>query len=676
MTVEVLRLSGLRSDDAGHAATALLGDHRSHPDLSKLLVVDDTAALIGHSSLYERLLTSRRLDHLLCVAVGPRAGDGKEFRLPGNISGGQGSAVLWISDPHGVDWRPATSAIAVGHSGNSASGLQHLIDLLSVDEIFDRVCEVAKYLPGGVASPGLRLAGADDEAASFTAALVMAIWRLTGPGLGPTPMDNEPFTALQDAWSGNASLAEDGELSRDRENVIASAALASDALTQLATIGGMLGLTKPSVQVHVIEVGSALGTFRDRVAQLLREGHAPGGLTEKQRSRLKAAGVRLSDPAPASLRSGTGGGPLGTSSERSALYAEIAEALRSGDTLPRVIRRLSLTASALDSGGTLSYLAEVDQICPRTLVRRLKEPPSPPRPLRWWLSAAAVLAAAVGALAGSLNVTSGVAVGVLALVITVVAAVWWRRMQASAWHRHLALNEAVHAADALTDLVTAVAAREWANGNVTFDEVTRARIVLDGATRQLTEYAGTTGDPGRGLRASRAARLSHGLMPGLQDLVLAVLAAVSAMASVGGQAAFEQARNKTAELVMDWTECAGKHGALARPPFATYYTANDIPYADEGEIAEIVEAVQHDPREVMWQLCTPEDLSTLDVASVPQTVAFAPRLTRQSLAGVLPPDTVWTSSGVHAGLLRLVPLRAGIVSPSWTAEEQHLEPPL
>ena len=148
--------------------------------------------------------------------------------------------MLWGSDPHGIDWRPATSAIAVGHSGNSASGLRHLIDLLSVDEIFDRVCEVAKHLPGGVASPGLRLAGADDEAASFATALVMAIWRLTGPGSGPTPMDNEPFTALQDTQSGTASLAEDGELSRNRKDVIASAALAPDALTQLATIRGLL----------------------------------------------------------------------------------------------------------------------------------------------------------------------------------------------------------------------------------------------------------------------------------------------------------------------------------------------------------------------------------------------------------------------------------------------------
>jgi hypothetical protein len=76
----------------------------------------------------------------------------------------------------------------------------------------------------------------------------------------------------------------------------------------------------------------------------------------------------------------------------------------------------------------------------------------------------------------------------------------------------------------------------------------------------------------------------------------------------------------------------------------------------------------------MWQLCTPADLSALDMAGTLPTVAFAPRLTRQQLVDVLPQDTIWTSSGAHAGLLRLVPLRPGIASTSWATAEQHQEP--
>jgi len=90
-------------------------------------------------------------------------------------------------------------------------------------------------------------------------------------------------------------------------------------------------------------------------------------------------------------------------------------------------------------------------------------------------------------------------------------------------------------------------------------------------------------------------------------------------------------------------------------------------------MAEIAGAVQHDPREVMWQLCTPADLSALDVGGAPQVVVFAPRLTRPPLADVLPQDTVWTSSGALAGQIRLVPLRAGIASASWARDERPAE---
>ena len=259
MTVEVLRLSGVPDGEPDRVVSALLADFRAHPDLSRLLVVDDTVALIGHSAIFERLLTSHRLDHLVCVAVGPRAADSREFRFPGNIGGGQGSTVLWVSDPDGIDWRLAASAIARGHPGNSASGLDHLIELLMVDEVFDRVCDIARQVPGGVASPGIRLAGADDEAGSFAAALVLAIRRLTTADPGLPAGADEPFTALQGAPVGTARLAEQGELARYREEVTAAADSASRALTQLAGIGGLLSLSPPRVRAHVTEAGVRAG---------------------------------------------------------------------------------------------------------------------------------------------------------------------------------------------------------------------------------------------------------------------------------------------------------------------------------------------------------------------------------------------------------------------------------
>jgi len=47
-------------------------------------------------------------------------------------------------------------------------------------------------------------------------------------------------------------------------------------------------------------------------------------------------------------------------------------------------------------------------------------------------------------------------------------------------------------------------------------------------------------------------------------------------------------------------------------------------------------------------------------------IRFASRLNRGALIGTVPGDEpVWTSSGSFAGLLRLVPLLAGVASSNW-----------
>jgi hypothetical protein len=91
----------------------------------------------------------------------------------------------------------------------------------------------------------------------------------------------------------------------------------------------------------------------------------------------------------------------------------------------------------------------------------------------------------------------------------------------------------------------------------------------------------------------------------------------------------------------------------------------DHAYADDN-MAAIREALRHDPRQEMWQLCGPDDLSALDVAGSWRVVAFAPRLTKDALGVMLPPETIWTRSGSYAGLIRLVPLRPAATRVEWT----------
>jgi len=611
MTVEILWLTGLAADDALAAANTLLDDLGGHPDLRRLLVLDDTPMLVPHMPTYQRLLTARRVQYLLCAALGTGAGDGGRWELPGHLGSTQGSGVLWVGDPLGVDWRATAASVALGRPGGPTSGLDLLIELLSVDEVFDRAHAVmTTSVPNGVASPGLRLAGTEDEAATFAGALAVAIRRLTEPGPGPGA--DGPFPELLPAVLGGVTLAEGGELARCQADIADSVQAGTAALARLSGPGGRFRRSA-GVHEHVVEAGAALADLRYQVDQLLRAANAAVEPTDNQRGRVQAAGVQL----PAVAEEGTipGVGP------RSPVYQTIADALRGGDTLALVTRRLTLTERELKRHGSASYLAEVEQRCPAALLERLADPPRRP----------------------SRQAGDGKAA------------------------RDLGLGEAARAADALADLVVAVANREW-SGNTAGDAgVVRARIALSGVAQTLTEHADAVGGAAGAARSARLARLGEALIPVLCELVLSVLAAEAASPSAGGQEAFERARARTAELLAEWSRHAHAKGVLAQPAFAATQP-HDVPSAREDDVAEIKESVLYAPDEVMWQLCAVDDLILLDTALTPSAVRFAPRLNRDMLGGRLPPDTVWTSSGTYAGLIRLVPLRAGVAVTTWGSD--------
>src|SRR5262249_2489348 len=142
------------------------------------------------------------------------------------------------------------------------------------------------------------------------------------------------------------------------------------------------------------------------------------------------------------------------------------------------------------------------------------------------------------------------------------------------------------------------------------------------------------------------------------------IAAEASTPSAGGQEAYERAQARTGELIAEWTEHAVLHGATSPPPFVKSVVL-DHAYADDN-MAAIREALRHDPRQEMWQLCGRDDVSVLDVAGPSRVVAFAPRLTKDALGVNLPPETTWTRSGSYAGLIRLVPLRPAATQVEWT----------
>lgn len=621
MTVEILRLSGLDDAAAMTAAERLLDAREKHPDLSRTLVVDDTAALAGHEPVYDRLLTSRRLERLLCVAVGPRD-CGQRIVIPPNIRNSRGSAVIWVGDPRGVDWRLSTAAFADGHTGSTGTGLDHLLEVLSADKVYDRVrATTVGKVRGGVANPGLRLAGTIDEAASFPVAFALAVARLTGIGAAAPAHIAAPL-AVPPSRTAVASLPGEGELAGYQARIAGTAASVAESLA--GARGGLFRRGGPDVRESVLAIGRDLRAFRDRVARLFQEAQAIGELSDTQRGQVAAAGVLLparapggdQDPFARTTRADSG---------RSALSAAVLAAIRGGDTLSRVSRGLATTEQLLAPKGSVSYLREVEAICPSALLDRLAG--VGPRP-------------------------SG-------------------KAAAESWRHGLGVAEAERAADGLAALVVQVANREWSAGAAVAGEASRLRIALDAVGERLTEHAADGGIPAvSGTQAERLARLGESLTPVLCDLVDTVIAAESATPSAGGQGAYDRARDTVDRLVGQWEKSVAANGALARPPFATSDARQHTYVVDD--VAALRDALRDDPRQKMWQLCSPDELGALDAAADPLMVTFAPETAKKWLAEHVPKDTEWTPSGAYGGLLRLVPLRSGIVpdeDDGWAADE-------
>ena len=624
MTVEVLRLSGLPAEEAEQAANTLLDTETGPYDLTRLLVLDDTALLVQHSPVYRGLVSAGRVEKMLCVAVGPRAGDGRSLHLRGNLGGNQGAGVLWVSDPRGIDWRVAMAAVAKGRPPAKVGGLDLLLQLLSVDELFDRVRDrLENQVPGRVASPGLKVAGADDESATFALALAMAISILADPG-APGGAADGPFPALLPAAAGGARLDGGAPLARYCDEVTDYAEAAAQALGRKA-LGGMLRARDGDFRDNVIGARDALAYLRDLVGQLLTDASARGELATSQRQLVQAAGLRF--PAAEAVMAEPGRARTErAAAEQSAVYRAVADAIGGGDPLGRVSGRLAQTEPAVKHLGSAAYLPELEHACPASLLARLSAAPQRPP-----------------------------------------------RQASAAARRDLGLDEAEQAARALVGLVIEVANREWSPATPSPAELSRVRIALDGARRELTEHAAAAGDLGQA-RSARLKRLSESLLPVLRDLVLGVVATESAAPSASGRDAFDAARARTAARLAEWTRHVQAHGLSAAPPFASA-AVHEVPAAIEEDAAGVREALAGPVGDEMWQLCAPGDLKALNPAVPPVAIRFASRLARDALGGMLSgEDPVWTSSGSFAGLLRLVPLRAGVVVYGWGEHDLPVPP--
>ncbi len=425
-----------------------------------------------------------------------------------------------------------------------------------------------------------------------------------------------PFAELTPARAGGASLSETGPLARYLDRIAEMNEEATHALSEAwrarrhvsgaATTASALRHRRSARRSRTWPTSSPRCSRRRTVASGTE-------LTPGQRDQVRNAGIEFATETAAADASQSGV----AAAEQSLLYRTIARAVRGGDPISLVARRLTATEGELARVGSDKYLPEVVNRCPPALLARLANPPQKPP----------------------------------------------RRADIADMRAELGLVEAEAAAESLRGLVLDVANREWSPAGVTARQLAGARTALDGTRKALTEHAGTAARPGgavgtpSGARGARITRLGESYLPALHDLALHVVAAELASPSATGQEALRAAQERTSKLLKEWTAHVQAHGVAAQPSFATSGSGGAL-YVIEDDLASVRDALQYQVKAEMWQLCAPGDLGALDVTALVAAVRFAPRLTRDALIDVVPgEETAWTSSGSFAGLLRLVALQ-------------------
>ncbi|MEZ0113853.1 hypothetical protein ABH920_007887 [Catenulispora sp. EB89] len=140
-----------------------------------------------------------------------------------------------------------------------------------------------------------------------------------------------------------------------------------------------------------------------------------------------------------------------------------------------------------------------------------------------------------------------------------------------------------------------------------------------------------------------------------------------------------EAGTAMAERLDDYLRHVERSGVHHPPPWCRDPEGRarllDRLWGRSGNLAELTRSDARDVR--LTQFCAPEDLRWLESdAAAARLVRFAPQAAESVVAWTSagaerhPPTTVWTEDGRLLGVLRLVPLRAGVVADDLQAEGQ------
>ncbi|MCM1974660.1 hypothetical protein [Streptomyces sp. G1] len=373
--------------------------HVRSADVSRVLVIDSVDTLPAHHAAYERLCSNPLVGNLLCLAVGELPGpDERVLSVPAQLRPPV-AATLWIGDVRGIGWRPgqagSLSLTDTDIAADDLAGLEPLIELLRVAEVFDEAMATLSDLPGAVASPALRLLVHEVPEQDLIRAQLHALDACVSPPdelrSGPAPggaLDVLTGDVQPEDLSVEECLPEGSVLRQAHWRTAEALGRLNDRLDVLAGWRGLLRAGDPADDVvqSAREAGYALADYRDAIEQTFEWADGRAGLDADGRDHLAQMGVQLP------LVPGTRPEEVGEELRR-----QVVQRLRRRRPLPEIVSWLRDFAGRAAPTGSAAQLDRLHRICPDELLDSLSEPPPPaigtdPVPPALWAATAALLA--------------------------------------------------------------------------------------------------------------------------------------------------------------------------------------------------------------------------------------------------------------------------------------------
>ncbi|MBW6433494.1 hypothetical protein KZ829_07020 [Actinoplanes hulinensis] len=692
-----------------------------HVDVSGVVVVDDAAALPGHTGALASVLASPAVRQMVCVVVGTAEPDGGATIVLPSVLNGEFVTVLWAGDPDGIPWRLDGGAASLVRVGSATEPpLTDLLEALRAREVFQQVLATAAATQTRVAAPAVRL-----RSGRMGAGLLAAVQRraMLAVATGVDPYDPQPdapasdhdliedLSTMQRRYVPSSHAEPGGRVRAARQAAESSVAAVEQTVTAAVRPWAVWA---PFTGVPVSRLAAAaaghLGDYRAVLAELFQRLDQCGD--DQRRAELRREGIEL--PAVTitaamatddvrravhrSLESGRGLEqtvrplraaaarmlPMGSAARRPDLDRAV-EPITALPPMPggfgsALVPLLILLAPLL--AGRVGGIAAVLLLTLGAGLLRAKRRHLGVSPPEWGRDLGRVLTvlllATSGLVAGELLRLSGtlwpyplIGVGLVLALLTPM--VWWA-LTARRWHARVGvpgmLRPALHGLDGVChDTIT-----EWA---VTEDR-RRASDLLRATAAALDAVAGVLRDGAAKLPAEMAAHLSGRAVAAVrQDLTALVRMCMQARwpeAAAGDLAGMaERNERRSGELLAEYERHLHRWGVQEPPPgWPARPEADQLTWWQDGN--GLRDAMFADGRPVQL-LCGDQQTSLLSRdPHRAATIRFAPRHARSTFTerdhddqGGYPPvpastlaDVVWTGTGTAAGLVHLVPLRSGV----------------